>query len=983
MKISGLIVFLSLLSPIIKAQTWQSAYDSCLKYSKSNEHPKILLEWGIKTLELYEKQVSVKDTTYSKILDFLFYTSFNSEKYKDAEKFAKIDSAWSKNNQYLPGLANSYSNLGLLYKEQGRYSEAELLLKESKTINLNLLGENHPNYGKSCQNLGSIYFQMGKYMQAESNYLETKRIVEKHNGTESLEYANICNSLGLLYHYQGMYSKAISLYNVSRAIYAKILGERSKSYAIVCNNLGISYNSLGNIPQAEQLYSQARKTLQILKDTENLAYANICNNLSNVYISQGRYSEVEPLITEAKRIRLKLLGKNNPNYATYCSTLGGVYLDQQKYAKAESLLIESKEILLKTVGKNHELYSQNCINLAVTYEGQGRDDEAEKLYLEAENIMLNIQTQQRKYIELCINMGNFYVTQEKYQKAENVLLKAKNLAEKTFGKYHPLYANACGSLGFAYQKQGLYEEAEKFFKESIDMKLYEIQNNFRNLSEKDKEQYIKTNIQRYIDRFYLFSTKVYKNKPYFMGDIYNLTLETKGLILQSTEKIKNRIIKSQNQEIKELYLEWKQTKDKYVRVQNLSINQRQEKKIDLDSLERQINELEKQLALKSEDFAHTFTPKVITWKDIQKMLKKDQAGIEIIRAEYKQKAKSDSVVYIALIVKKDSQYPDVVIFNNGNQFENEHIIRYRRSITTKIQDKESYDVFWKPIAQKLKGIKTVYFSPDGIYHQINLSTLYNPETKKYVFDEVQVINVTSTKDITETRKFYAKNNFLIGNPKFNLELNLQNNEKPSEQRSIENLSQLEGAEREVKEISTFLQNSTTVVGIDATEEYVKSIKNPRILHIATHGYFKKGQYQSNMQAMLNAGLLFAGVIDYDKMEIRPLDKEDGKLTAFEVMNMELDSTELVVLSACETGLGQASKEGVYGLQRAFKIAGAQSIIMSLWKVNDEATQLLMTKFYENWQKKGMLKRKAFETAQKDIRKRYREPYYWGAFVMIE
>jgi CHAT domain-containing protein len=135
--------------------------------------------------------------------------------------------------------------------------------------------------------------------------------------------------------------------------------------------------------------------------------------------------------------------------------------------------------------------------------------------------------------------------------------------------------------------------------------------------------------------------------------------------------------------------------------------------------------------------------------------------------------------------------------------------------------------------------------------------------------------------------------------------------------------------------------------------------------------------------MLNAGLLLAGVVDYDKMEIRPIDKEDGKLTAFEVMNMELDSTELVVLSACETGLGQASNEGVYGLQRAFKVAGAQTIIMSLWKVSDEATQLLMTEFYQNWQKKGMDKHKAFETAQKDLRKQYKEPYYWGAFVMIE
>ncbi|MDW8347452.1 MAG: CHAT domain-containing protein, partial [Bacteroidia bacterium] len=479
--------------------------------------------------------------------------------------------------------------------------------------------------------------------------------------------------------------------------------------------------------------------------------------------------------------------------------------------------------------------------------------------------------------------------------------------------------------------------------------------------------------------------KRYTQNPAITQESYNLILQTKGLILQSTEKIKNRILNSKDEELKKLYVEWKLTKDRYAKAQNLTINERKKKKINLDSLAQQVNELEKQLALKSEDFANTFIPKTVTWKDIQNILKKDQAAIEMVQANTKDDKPNakDSIVYMGLIIKKNSSNPEVVVLSNGNDLEKRYITNYRRSITAKMQDTASYTVFWKPIAEKLKGIKTVYFSPDGVYHQINVSTLYNPKTKKYVFDEMQVINVTNTKDILNKKAVVSKNNYLIGNPKFNLELDTKNNEKPAEQRSMENLSQLEGAEKEVKQISSFLSNATTVIGYNATEEYVKSLKNPRILHIATHGYFKKGQYQSSTQAMLNAGLLFAGVVDYDRMEIRPLEREDGKLTAFEVMNMELDSTELVVLSACETGLGQASKEGVYGLQRAFKVAGAQSIIMSLWKVNDEATQLLMTKFYENWQKKGMPKRKAFEAAQKEIRKQYKEPYYWGAFVMIE
>jgi CHAT domain-containing protein len=413
--------------------------------------------------------------------------------------------------------------------------------------------------------------------------------------------------------------------------------------------------------------------------------------------------------------------------------------------------------------------------------------------------------------------------------------------------------------------------------------------------------------------------------------------------------------------------------------------QLEQRKINLDSLAQKVNIMEKELSLKSEDFKSAFNMKMVTWQDIQKSLKKDQVAIEVIRVNMwsMEEYYKDSIVYMFLIIRKDSPYPQTIVLPNGDSLEKYFFTNYIRCIKNKLYDSDSYNVFWKPLSKQLKGMKTVYFSPEGIYHQINLSTLQNPETKKYVSDEIQIINVTNTKDILQKRSYITKNNYLIGNPKFNFGINTTNNEKPMEQRSIENISQLEGAEKEVKEVGNLLKNAQVIIGEEATEEYIKSIKNPRILHIATHGYFRKGKYQSDIQAMLNAGLLLAGVVDYDKMAIRPYDKDDGKLTAFEVMNMELDGTELVVLSACETGLGQTSKDGVYGLQRAFKVAGAQCIIISLWKVNDDATQLLMVKFYENWQKKGMEKRKAFETAQKELRKQFKEPYYWGAFVMIE
>ncbi|MDW8302832.1 MAG: tetratricopeptide repeat protein [Bacteroidia bacterium] len=1065
---------LSFLLSFSFAQTWQSAYDSCLKYQQKQQYKKAI-EWCDKALELYEKQVAEKDTNYSNILSTLSESCLSAGLYKQGELYAKKDSAWTKEKD-IARYASSCNNLGLLYKSQNKYTESEVLLKEAKELSAKLLGKEHPDYATFCDNLGTLYELKGKYAEAELLYKEAKEIRARVLGKEHSSYATSCNNLAglyrnqgkyieaellnkeakeirakvlgrehpnyiascnnlaLLYQEQGKYAQAEPLFKEAKELGAKVLGRKHPNYATFCNNLALLYRNEGKYIDSELLFKEAKEIYFSVLGREHPDYVACCNNLASLYQEQGKYAEAELLFKEAKDIRANVLGKGHPEYAISCNNLASLYKMQGRYAEAESLYEESKNLIAKILGKEHRNYAISCSNLCSVYQAQGKYAEAELLCEEAKNIFVKILGKQHPYYAIacnnlallykyqgkyaeaeslykeaketcakmlgrehpdyaisCNNIASLYQAQGKYSEAEELYKESKDLRLKILGKEHPDYAVSCNNLAKLYQDQNQYELAEPLFQEAIQIKLKEIQSNFKNLSESEKEKYIQANINLYFNSFQNFVLTRYTQNPAITQESYNLILQTKGLILQSTEKIKNRILNSKDEELKKLYVEWKLTKDKYAKAQNLTINERKQKKINLDSLAQQANELEKQLALKSEDFAHTFTPKTVTWKDIQNVLKKDQAAIEIVQINTKKDNKpnaKDSIVYMALIIKKNGSNPEVVILNNGNELEKQYITNYRRSITAKVQDTESYTVFWKPIAERLKGIKTVYFSADGVYHQINVSTLYNPQSKKYVFDEIQVINVTNTKDILSRRSYTSKNNYLIGNPKFDLQIESEpNNQKPKQERVfegfLEGLSQLEGAEREVKRIAGLLPNSTVVTGVAATEEFVKSLKNPRILHIATHGYFKKGQYQSSTQAMLNAGLLFAGVVDYDRMEMRPLDKEDGKLTAFEVMNMELDSTELVVLSACETGLGQASKEGVYGLQRAFKVAGAQSIIMSLWKVNDEATQLLMTKFYENWQKKGMPKRKAFEVAQKQIRKHYKQPYYWGAFVMVE
>jgi CHAT domain-containing protein len=214
---------------------------------------------------------------------------------------------------------------------------------------------------------------------------------------------------------------------------------------------------------------------------------------------------------------------------------------------------------------------------------------------------------------------------------------------------------------------------------------------------------------------------------------------------------------------------------------------------------------------------------------------------------------------------------------------------------------------------------------------------------------------------------------------------------------------LSGTLQEAETISDILKKHneivTTVTGSEASEEFLKSLsgdQSPAILHIATHGFFlppppgqenrdisSSGQYISDSDPLLRSGIILSGANKYWSGELKQTDStDDGILTAYEVSNMNLKNTALVVLSACETGLGDIKGgEGVYGLQRAFKIAGAKSIIISLWKVPDKETVELMDLFYSAWLE-GKTNHEAFTYAQKELRKKY-SPFYWAAFVMIE
>jgi CHAT domain-containing protein len=433
------------------------------------------------------------------------------------------------------------------------------------------------------------------------------------------------------------------------------------------------------------------------------------------------------------------------------------------------------------------------------------------------------------------------------------------------------------------------------------------------------------------------------------------------------------------------YLSWISQKETLARYYSLSKEDLTQQKIDLSALEKQANDTERSLSQRSSDFSKAFSNEKISYKQIAAQLGDTEALIELIRVRSFDKDFTADSKYIALVLTKGGE-PKMVVLDNGNQLETRYAKFYKNAIQQKSDDGYSYDQYWAKIDALLGGKKTLFISPDGVYNQINVNT-FKKTGGDFIVKQYDIVSIGNSKDIIpiKARKqvITKKDAFMLGFPDYGGAA-----------------VALPGTKVELENINKILKTAgfKTVVNQqkEANEKNLKAVNAPSLMHIATHGYFLADTDIGTGDAMgidaenaknnplLRSGLILAGAPDPNKEEQKTdlQSNDNGILTAYEAMNLNLEGTDLIVLSACETGLGDVKAgEGVYGLQRAFMVAGANALIMSLWKVDDEATQMLMTNFYTNWTKLGN-KQKAFKQAQLQLMTKYKDPYYWGAFTMM-
>ncbi len=815
----------------------------------------------------------------------------------------------------------------------GNYTEAIRLGTQAMEINKTTLGEKHPDYAFSLNNLACYNSKLGNYAEAFRLGTQAMEIYKKVLGENHPEYTTSLNNLAGYNANLGNYAEAIRLCTQATEINKANLGDKHPDYALSLNNLATYYAYLGNYAEAVRLCTQAMEIRGEVLGKQHPDYASSLNNLAGYNAKQGNYTEAIRLCTEAMEIRKKVLGEEHPDYARTLSSLTGYYYSLGNYEEAFSFGTQALDIMKKVLGEEHPDYAA-LVNSIAGY---------------------------------CYDAGI-------YAEAIQIGTMAMKIREKVLGKQHPDYISSLSNLALYYFKDGNYDEATMLFEQSYKLSETLILKTFAYLTNKERSDFW----NKYSDFFH-------KNMPALANEQPNSTLKSlafnsqllsKGLLLNAELEIQNLIEKRGNGQLKDMYNQLRQDRKK---LDELYLLAPAERTMNTDSLLKVIDNEERLLVESCKELGDYTKNLSIKWEDIQKKLKTNDVAIEF--ANFKGTDKEDR--YIALIVKKGMTVPELVKLD------------FNDTVTVDYSSPKLYNKIWKPLQPYLSNVNNVYFSPSGKFHTIGIEYLLDNDGKVFS-DKYNVFRLSSTRELALPKTSNPnKKAATFGGIKYDTDKANNGN----------GVMYLVGTKKESEAVASLLKSAKYKVFVQsdtaATEESFKNLSGLgiKILHISTHGFYQAEEDMSSIgleylasgaqnkedRSLDCSGLLFAGAnaaFDPVARKAIPDNVDDGILTAKEISRMDFKGLDLVVLSACQTGLGEVTGEGVFGLQRGFKKAGAQTIIMSLWDVDDYATRLLMVQFFKSLTE-GLSKRKAFQTAIHYVKSKNNDPKYWAAFVMVD
>ena len=786
------------------------------------------------------------------------------------------------------------------------------------------------------------------------------------------------------------------------------------------------------IPYAKQVLEIYEKILG--KDHPNVATS--LNNLAGLYKVIGRYSEAEPLYKRSLEIREKAFGREHPSVAQSLYNLAGLYaFIGGRYAEAEPLHKRALEIYEKALGREHPSVAQSLISLAGLYESTGRYADAEPLYKSALEIREKIRGSEHPDTAIVLRvLAELYRVTGRHAEAEPLYKRALEIREKAYGKKHPAVALILKNLAFLYAATERHPESQNLFKRGISIDDLMRENVFLLFNEKQKISYMNQK-EGSIHAFMTHTVKYMQSSSQSITDTFNAWLKWKGAVAEAQGRYMDAAMQSGDPEIKKKFAELTNIRREIAKMQLSKPDKGsfEDYRNRIAELQKQKETLEAELSRLSKDFALEKTIGKADVKNISEILPKDSAYIDFARIKFYdfKTNKFDKPKYLAFVLIPQKE-PEVKLIEISDAEDTEkHIKTYIQEMNRiktigQIPDKAAldkaaraiYDIAIKPLEKYIKGRKQLFISPDGNLNLIPFEALVTP-SNKYLMEEYTISYISAGRDIIRfTDTNIAKGDALIiADPDYDMglverdkmtkEMKVAKTIRGGLSKDVFNISfdRLPDTKQEADAIEKVLKNKKKLKvknyqGKNAIEEMIFSAETPKILHLATHGYFLndeelKGSSETrgitiklkedfmakdetiNIEnPMLRSGIVFSGVNASLKAG-----RDEGMMSAEKILGLNLKGTDLVVLSACETGVGDVKNgEGVFGLKRAFILSGAKTLVMSLWSVPSAETTELMTDFY-TLLADGKPKAEALRQAKLNMMMKKQNPFYWGAFVM--
>jgi CHAT domain-containing protein/tetratricopeptide (TPR) repeat protein len=933
-------------------------------------------------------------------------------------------------------VAADFTALGEILLAAGKGADAESMFSKAFAIDGKIHGPQDPATGADLLRGGQSYLIDEKNVEAEKLFRRAIEIDRRSFGEESAQLARDYGYLAQALSGQGKLNEASSLFPKALKMAVQKQGPDHPDVALIIDQMGAMYQRIGRPWDAAKAYETAAGIDRKKLGPNNPTTAMIVGHLAAALEEEGDYDKAFSEYQQAIVGSEQSLGKVHPQRARQLTALG-VFELQHGHVTLQQACLQLQEaavILAKTLGREHPAFAEANGRLAECYGLSG--DYARAIKGLNESIAADTKALGPNHPAVAEEealLGSVMTRAGQFAAAEDHYARALAIDERALGPDHPKTQAVAFQSGMNYFAGKKPDQAEPLLDRSVAGLLKRLEDYSFYMSEGDRLRFLKT-APDVIPSYFYFGY-VYPNRPGMAGNIYKLALTERGLAASSAGAIRARILSSGDKELIARFDALTEKKRELSAIESSPSGDPAVFRANLDKLQTEVNRLEEALAYYSPAFASKSGVTHITWDAVQKALQPGEAAVEYLRFAISEKG-AEKGFYEALVLTKDAA-PKFVPLGDAVTVEKTVIDAYesQEGVTRGVSatmalapgvsgTKAAYDAFWKPIESALIGAKRVYVAADGILNQFPIGLL-SGQNGKILLETYDLRLVNSTRDIVNPAQAPAsKSAVVMGNPSFDLSEAQQRAALAKVKRAPGSpaaatqtiaegatrgiaegkLPPLPGTQGEVeavaKELGAAGWQVTLFTKDSALEETLMAQHGPRLVHLATHGFFLPDKPFVRVTAagvkqkiqiydpMLRSGLFFAGADRSRAGETQPADLEDGVLTAFEATQLDLQGTELVVLSACETGRGkQDNGEGVFGLRRALQEAGAQSVLMSMWSVPDQETRELMGLFYKKWLA-GADKQDALRQAQLEerevVRKRYAKdlPFYWGAFVLV-